>query len=409
MITVWCGYNAEQVKQFVAASGYKWHQVAVQGTWARAPQRFMVRALPATFVIGGNRKVLARNPKDDELKLSVDSLLGLGDLFAATQGEPPPRYPLTKFDVAEAPPLAGEPALAVLDDTDQRYDARDAGDDRLRLLAADGKELWSQGGFRNAPYGGAGGVAVDRQRGRIYVRENQLERVTALNLMGQKLWQVDQVSAATLALDEKTGNLWVASAAENNEGETVVLNPEGRDVAAFPFPATNIVYDPHSDAFWLVGQGIIKLSRDGQLLYRTPTSPTMAPSLAVNPKDGSMWHVEYAHPQMPDTKNRLTIRNPDGTARKEIELGKEHALAIAFSPQDDAAWVAFYNVGVRRVSANGEISEPSVPAARNVAVGPNGDVWVATEEAVIRLDASGREAARSPFHTRSNQAWMAAF
>jgi hypothetical protein len=122
-----------------------------------------------------------------------------------------------------------------------------------------------------------------------------------------------------------------------------------------------------------------------------------------------MWHVEYAHPQMPDTKNRLTIRNSDGTTRKEIDLGKEHALAIAFSPKDDSAWVTFYNVGVRRVSANGEISEPAIPAARNLAVSPNGDVWVATEEAVIRLHPNGREAARSPFHTKSNQAWMAAF
>ena len=161
--------------------------------------------------------------------------------------------------------MDGEPALLVLDDNDQNFQGAGPFNDRLRLLTADGKELWSISGFNNAQSVGAGGrVVVDRDRERIYVCDDVGRSVTAISLNGQRVWQVSGMLTGVLALDEKTGNLWVSGGGGIGDGQTVVLDPDGRDVTSYPYGAVDMAYDPHDDAFWIVSNEVIKLNLRGQ-------------------------------------------------------------------------------------------------------------------------------------------------
>ena len=81
MVTVWCGYDTESIKQSLAASGLGWPQAAVHHLYAQQAQEYKVRTLPTTYLIGSNGKVMPANAKEEDLKKSIDSLLSLGELF----------------------------------------------------------------------------------------------------------------------------------------------------------------------------------------------------------------------------------------------------------------------------------------------------------------------------------------
>jgi protocatechuate 3,4-dioxygenase beta subunit len=414
IVTVWCSGQPDAIKQLVDANGWKWHHGTAQGLQSRPAQAFMVRSLPATFLIGGNGRVIARNPKEADLKQSIDSLLSLGELFeTGTAAERPPRFPFTRHEAAaDAKPLAAAPAVVVADDTDPEFEKSQPRDDRLRLLAADGGELWSQGGLNNAQTVGAvHGVAIDRQRGRFYVREDVTKRLTAYSVSGQKLWQVDQLDVEAVAVDEKTGNVWASGGHGLNDGETVVFDSDGREVTAFPFRGIDLVYDPHTEAFWFAGYELMKVNRAGEVLFRKRAGGGWCyVSAAVNRADGSVWVVERAHTDIGGSKNRLWLHNADGSVRKEIALEGNGASAVAYSPQSGRAWINSFGGGLRTVSAEGEFSDPIPINAFSIAISPtNGDIWVATKDAVLKIDDTGRELAKSPFRGESQQSWIAAF
>ena len=113
-------------------------------------------------------------------------------------------------------------------------------------------------------------MALDATRGRVYISEQVANRVTALDRSGRKLWRVDDIDAAALAVDPRTGNLWCCVGKSLNDGETVVLDREGKEVESIPVRGIDIAYDPRTDGFWLVGYGITKLSRKGEVLFRKP-------------------------------------------------------------------------------------------------------------------------------------------
>src|SRR5207237_485061 len=156
---------------------------------------------------------------------------------------------------------------------------------------------------------------IDPARERIYVRELVSHRITAFNLKGQKLWQLDKVYASALAVDEKTGNLWASGGESLKEGETGVFDPSRNEIAAYPFCEIDMQYDRHTDSFWLSGYEILNLGRGGEVRFRKPVEGWCCASLDLNPKDGSVWIVEREHPDVPRSKNRLWLLNADGSVR----------------------------------------------------------------------------------------------
>jgi protocatechuate 3,4-dioxygenase beta subunit len=81
MLTIWCGNDINTIKQTININNMAWQQALTYHLQSPEAQAYMIRALPTTYLIGANGKIIARNPKEAELKQSIDSLLSLGELF----------------------------------------------------------------------------------------------------------------------------------------------------------------------------------------------------------------------------------------------------------------------------------------------------------------------------------------
>jgi len=356
--------------------------------------------------------VLAKNLKKDELEAAISAALADEKLFAAVTPGRPVRFPVTRATYAPEPSeLAAAPAVLVLSTVDASFAKNKPHDDHLRLLSASGSELWSHGGLtRTQAVGGAHCVAVDPARKRIYVCENLADRITAFNLGGQKLWQIDQVPADMLAIDEATGNLWTSGGGRLNEGETVVFDPQGHEVLAIPYRALDIAYNPYDDAFWIAGYDMLKLNRKGDVLFKKHVDGWCYASVAPNPTNGTVWITEHDHPDIASSKNRLWQLNADGSVRRKIELDKYEISVVRCALKTGDAWIAAYGGKLRRVPVVGEPGPPLPIEAKSISISPtSGEIWVTTKEAVLRLDPLGKVLATSPFDKPSLQSWLQAF
>jgi beta-lactamase regulating signal transducer with metallopeptidase domain/thiol-disulfide isomerase/thioredoxin/uncharacterized GH25 family protein len=412
LLSVSCDADRAAAKKFVDESALNWQHVNVEGTSAQIPKNYTVRALPATFLIGPNGRVIAKNLRGAELIQAVNTAMGNDKLFQDTSASPPARFPLVRFATAGDPSGAIEPgSLVIADDTDENFEKDKSHADGIRMLSPSGEQLWADTDLNNCEtVGGVHGVAVDRGRGRIYVRELVSNRIRAYSSSGQKLWQIENIPADTLTVDEKTGNLWSSGGSKLNDGETVVFDPQGNEVAAYPYRAIDMTYDPHDDAFWLAGYEILKLSRDGKVLFRKPVDGWCYASLSVNPTDGSVWLAERKHPDVQRSKNRLWLLASDGTSRLERDLGDDDIFVVACNPKNEEAWFSGYHQGLCRVTPSGKVSEALPIVASNIAFSPTtGDLWVSTEKEVLKLDRSGTVVKKSSHRSKSSEAWLAAF
>ena len=55
------------------------------------------------------------------------------------------------------------------------------------------------------------------------------------------------------------------------------------------------------------------------------------------------------------------------------------------------------------------LGEPIKIDTRAIEVTPAGDIWVATKDAAVKIDETGKELAKSPFGSEAQQAWIVAF
>jgi len=311
----------------------------------------------------------------------------------------------------------GKPLVVVLDDCDED-DAEDRPhQDTLRIL----QESGNQGNVRTVSLkefytcqaiGAIHCVAIDAARGRIYLCELAGRRVTAIDVRGRKLWQVNKIAAFVLAIDPRTGNLWCTLGGSLVVGETVVLDTTGREVMRFPVRGTDIAYDPQADGFWLVGSEITKLSREGKVLFNKPLEGWACVSVAANPRDGSVWIVERKHLDVASSVNRLWHLDANGAPIKTWELGDKIIFGVACDPRTGMAWVSNLRTELLRFTADGKELPPLPVKAVAVAVSPtSGQVWVTTEADVIRLNNDGLPAFSSPWGAgaMSGQSWLAAF
>ena len=333
-----------------------------------------------------------------------------------TTAEDPDRFPVTRFDLPDEKP-AGIPSAVVLDDCDPEYDKKLPHRDGLRILqvadfAVSGhvKSIIKTEFNTCQTIGGSHTLAVDAKRGRIYLSELAGERVTALDFRGRKIWQVTNINAGALAVDPKTGRLWCSVGSKIGQGETVVLDPDGLEVASLPVLGTDMAYDPHTDAFWLVGAEITKVSREGKVLFQEPCAGWAFVSVAVNSIDGSVWIVEHAHPELPRSVNRLWHRDANGGVLQERGLGKQSIFGVACEPKSGTAWVTSLQSDVLRFTAQGGDLRPFPVKARAVAVSPTtGRVWLSTEIEVVWLDEAERPHMAYRFSDMTGQSWLAAF
>jgi protocatechuate 3,4-dioxygenase beta subunit/peroxiredoxin/DNA-binding beta-propeller fold protein YncE len=421
IISLSCDQTAEVAERHVKDNGLNWAQGFAGSLLSPVARSYKVREIPATFLIGPHGRILARNLRGAALKAAIAGALKDEALFQPrARDERPARFPVTRFEAAAAAPAQGpaeKPLAVVLDDSDEDFEEERPHRDTLRILREADQVAGATVTVSNLPefntcqtVGGIHGVAIDRERGRIYLCEMVADRVTALDFRGRRLWQTDGIDGGALAVDPRTGHLWCTAGKTFDGGETVVLDTSGREIASFSARGIDLAHDPKTDGFWLVGYGITKLSREGKVLFHKPEHGWAYTSVAVDPRDGSVWIVEREHPDVARSANRLWHLDSGGGVIKMWPLGEKLIFGVACDPKTGTAWVACLRSEILRFTADGR-ELPALPIkAVAVAVSPTtGRVWVTTETEVIELDAEGRPAIRSPLGPTSGQSWMAAY
>jgi beta-lactamase regulating signal transducer with metallopeptidase domain/thiol-disulfide isomerase/thioredoxin len=412
-----CDQDIEPPARYAKENDLAWTQVFVGGLGGGITESYHVRAIPATFLIGPDGRILARNLRGPALEEAVRKALKDDSLFTAARSTSRPlRFPVTRFEV-EAPEGQGRaddgpPAVIVLDDCDPDYEESRPHHDGLHFLDGSGRELRAIREFSvSQTVAACHRIAIDRKRGRVYVCGDIHKRVTALDLRGRTLWRVDNISASALAVDPKTGNLWCSVGQSLDQGETVVLDAQGNEVASYPAHGFDLAYDPKTDAFWLVGYGITKLSRAGEVLFHKPREGWLFATIAVNPGDGSVWICEREHPDVPRSRNRVWHLDADGSVLPSETLGdEERCFGVACDPRTGTAYVALLRAAILRFAPDGRRLPPlPIPALAVSASPAGGPVWATTTTEILRLDDSGAVQSRTPFGADSSQSWLAAF
>jgi 5-hydroxyisourate hydrolase-like protein (transthyretin family) len=432
LISLTWGQDVAQAEKSIKEKGLSWtHGFAGDFASGVAP-RYKIRAIqpsnffgpdqrlrriPLTFLIGPDGRILAHDLQGTELE-AVRKALENPKLFAVGTGMTPgpARFPVTQHAVHDEKP-AGMPSVVVLDDCDGNFERGRPHHDGLRILHV---SPTPEGGYVKSiikkefntcqTIGSIHCVALNAARGRIYVSEIAGNRVTALDVQGGKLWEVEKIEAGALAVDTKTGHLWCTVGHTLAIGQTVVFDRTGREVTSFPVRGVDIAYDPHTDGFWLVGDGITKLSRQGQELFHELRAGWAYVSVAMNPRDGSLWIVERAHPDVARSVNRLWHRDAKGGVIKTWDLGEKPIFGVACDPKTGTAWVTSLGTDLLRFTADGNELPPLPVKARAIAISPaTGQVWLTTETDIVRLDGSDRLHTVSRFGATSGQSWLAVF
>jgi hypothetical protein len=234
--------------------------------------------------------------------------------------------------------------------------------------------------------------------------------VVALDLQGRKVWQVEGIDADALAVDPRTGHVWCTGGKNLVDGETVVFDGDGVEVNSFPVRGIDIAYDPKTDAFWLVGYGVVKLGRDGKELFRMPRQGWAWVSVATDPNDGSVWFLERSHPDVARSENRLWHLDANGGVRKVQALGEKHPFSVAFNQKTNIAWVTCPRSAILRFTSDDRELTPLAIAVHSITVSPTtGQVWAATRTELVRIGPAGQVEVRSPLERPTIQSWLAAF
>jgi thiol-disulfide isomerase/thioredoxin len=205
-LSISCDNDADTPWKFLEKQpGAGWLQAHVAGLGSRIAKDYTVRAIPATFLIGPDGRVLAKSLGRHHFEDDIAKALANQALFAVASIERPARFRVT-YSSSSVSKTNAPPALVVLENTNATPDRTKPHNDPLRLLSEWGQEIWSQGGFSTTQtIGGNHAVAADRARDRVYVCERPADRITAFGLRGQKLWHIDNVHAGSIAVDERTG------------------------------------------------------------------------------------------------------------------------------------------------------------------------------------------------------------
>lgn len=211
-------------------------------------------------------------------------------------------------------------------------------------------------------------------------------------VLGERRLKKDEPKPHKMAVDPKTGRVWMLTSAGTIYGADLkVFSKDGDLVTSYAQPGASIAYSEKDDCFWICGKKVRKVSREGKTLYERPEEAAWLFSrVAVAPWDGAAWVVEARHSQVAGSKDRIVIIEPDGRQRKTIDLPEGARSDLAFDARNRVAW-ATSSDGVLKLSAEGETLACAPLDSGCVAVEPDtGCVWVGGRWGFYRLDPAGR-------------------
>jgi DNA-binding beta-propeller fold protein YncE len=325
----------------------------------------------------------------------------IGIVYEQTQAAPAP--------VEKAKPSGG---VVVLDNCDPEYKGKATYEDNLTFLAASGKLRTRVSGLNVCEeIGSPNRVVIDAQRKRVWVAETVGRRLLQYDLDGKELLKVRDVNASALAVDPTTGNVWVAAnAGRIGSGGVDVYDAKGKRLARHAVAAYDLAYDSKSKAIWTVEKELVKLSLAGKALVRKDVAGWCAVSVAVHPTTGDVWTVSRHHSNDLGKNNLFSFDN-DGKLRHSLPLGEQTIpFRVAVNPRDGSAWVVNFRKSLLHYDAKGKrIAEHNLNAL-TVAVNPASDnVWVVTPTEILDVDNKGKIIGRTALRAKTTQAWIASY
>jgi sugar lactone lactonase YvrE len=290
----------------------------------------------------------------------------------------------------KAAPAESRYRVAVLDDADPAFSGKAKFDDTLTLHDSGGKPLWQYKGLNVAQtVGGNHAIAFGAKDRSLWVAESVGGRLLHFNAdTGKVNWEKPGVKGHAVAVDPRTGNGWVLTAEGTIYGkDLLVFSPAGEQIAQHKINGFDIAYSPHDDCFWLAGQRLVKVDRDGKVLFQSAEPfAWVATSVSVNERDGTVWVMEGLHPQVPGSTGRVIVCAPDGKRMAEFPT---EGGGVAVDSQRDTTWAT--GRSLYRLGPDAKPTGSSPLRGFTLAVEPDtGYAWVASNEGVFRIDPGGK-------------------
>jgi DNA-binding beta-propeller fold protein YncE len=288
--------------------------------------------------------------------------------------------------------LKGNSWVAVLDDCDRVYNGKSAYEDTVTIYDGSGTSKGQFGSLNTCQTVGANhAVAYNHLDKSLWCAELVGDRLIKRKTNGTLVWEKKDLKPHALAIDPKTGNVWILTEEGIIYGKSLlVLSPSGEKISDWDIGAFDIGYSKYDDCFWLVGKKVLKLDRTGKIIYERPDKfAWLAVSVAVNNSDGSVWIVERRHEEATGSQNRVVILESDGRIRREIIVDRGYPMCIVVDSTRGFAWLAT-SEGVLKLTFDGKRIGDAPLRAFSVCVEPDtGYIWVAGRDGVYRLDSDG--------------------
>lgn len=307
--------------------------------------------------------------------------------------------------------LASVPGgVIVLDDCDPDYDGKSAYEDNLTFMNAAGK-ITAQISNLNIcqEIGCPNRMAVDHDRGRVWVAETVTGRLLLFTLDGQQLLSIPAQESSTVAVDPKTGNVWAATGSSIGKGSVLVYDDHGTCLATHEVHGYDITYDPVGEAFWLVDTHLTKVDREGAVLVQKPVTGWCAVSVAVSEKSGMVWAAARRHSDQ-NGANELLCFDNNGNEIKRIALGNRVPFQVVTDAHSDDVWVVLKRYALARYSSSGQLkTQHKLPAIAAAVERSTGNIWVMTYKETLKIEPDGNTVCRTRNHCRGTYGWMAAY
>lgn len=276
----------------------------------------------------------------------------------------------------------------------------------LVLWTNRGREIRSLGGIGTSGwFTGPRRITFDTGRRRTYFCDTANNRLLALDKNGRQLFvtPIDYLHAA--AVDQKTGDIWCMACGLLNDGELLVLGPEGCEKTRFPSAAFDLAFSRADDAFWLAGKSIVKMTRDGRVVRGKSLGVDAFSfgSIAVDEVQGGAWVLELQSDHLPGSGPRVWRVTSEAVATVAHEFRPEvsvRSLAIALNKLWVATWAPDpdadnpdrpYSGKVSRFNLQGDLEAELDLEATNIAASADGDdLWICAEGKLQRIDVAGK-------------------
>jgi len=274
----------------------------------------------------------------------------------------------------------------------------------IRTLEGFGPNLWLARSSQ---------MAFDPQRDRCYFCDRS-KQILAMNRVGRRLFVSDVPDLHAAAVDEQTGDVWCLALRGLGSGELLILDSSGREKTRHPIAGFDIAFSPADDAFWIAGDGISRVNRDGEIVSRHPLpegASTFA-EIAVDRERGGAWVLEL---RGQNDERRLWKVAPDGSASSVhrfpaltyptglIGINGGAWLTVFQRDPDAPAGVPRGKREIQRFDVDGTLTDSLPIPAVEITVGPQtGTIWVSDGEQILKIDRDGKTLLSIPLDGKSS-------